>query len=111
MPRRKIRHRQNYNDPGDAHELTWSCYQRYQFLRAERSCVWLKEAIDEARVELDFAVWAYVFMPEHVHLIVWPRRLVYDVADVRKAIKEPVGRTGVAYLAQHAVRGRVKTGH
>jgi hypothetical protein len=56
MPRRKIRHRKNFNDPGDAHELTWSCYHRYQFLRAERTCEWLKEATDEARVEQDFAL-------------------------------------------------------
>ena len=32
-------------------------------------------------------------MPEHVHLIVWPREPVYDIADIRKAIKSNVGRS------------------
>ena len=35
---------------------------------------WLAEAIVEA--DLNFDVWAYVFMPEHVHLIVCPREAV-----------------------------------
>ena len=52
----KRRHRRNYNIPGDAHELTFSCYHNYEFIRAERTCAWLKAAIDEARVELDFAL-------------------------------------------------------
>ncbi|HUY87776.1 MAG TPA: hypothetical protein VMV10_03485 [Pirellulales bacterium] len=54
--------------------------------------------MEQARQKLDFDVWAYVFMPEHVHLIVHPRRLQYSMADIRKAIKEPVGRKAVAYL-------------
>jgi putative transposase len=102
MPSRNRRHRRNYNDPGDAHELTFSCYHGYQFLKAERICNWLKEAIDEARVEFDFALWAYVFMPEHAHLIVWPRRPNYDIADIRQAIKEPVGREAITFLEVHA---------
>jgi putative transposase len=62
------------NECGHAHELTFSCFHRYAFLKAERTCQWLADAIDEARKRLDFAVWAYVFMPEHVHIIVYPRR-------------------------------------
>jgi putative transposase len=102
MPSRTRRRRQNFNDPGDAHELTFSCYHGYQFVKAERTCNWLKQAIDEARVEFDFALWAYVFMPEHVHLIVWPRRPDYDISDIRQAIKEPVGREAIEYLEVHA---------
>ena len=86
------RHRRNCNKPGHAHGLTFSCYQRFRFLQAERTCRWLAEAIEEARADLNFSLWAYVFMPEHVHLIAWPREPVYDIADVRKAIKSSVGR-------------------
>ncbi len=92
----------NYNAPGDAHELTFSCYHRFPFLKAERTCEWMKEAIEAAREEQEFALWAYVFMPEHVHVIVWPRRHPYDIAKIRHAIKEPVGRKGIAYLAARA---------
>ena len=96
------RHRKNYNQPGDAHELTWTCYRRYEFLKAERSCRWLAHAIDEGRAALDFAVWAYVFMPEHVHIIVYPRQKIYDIAKIRAAMKEPVGRRGLKHLDVHA---------
>ncbi len=102
MARYKRVHRRNYNDPGDAHELTFSCYRRYPFLKAERTRLWLAEALDQARGELSFDVWAYVFMPEHVHLIVHPRALVYDIALVRQAIKEPVGRKAIKYIEESA---------
>jgi putative transposase len=90
--------RRSFNEPGHAHELTFTCYRRFRFLASERTCHWLAEAIAIARTELDFALWAFVFMPEHVHLIVWPRRPVYEVSDILSAIKEPVGRKAVKYL-------------
>jgi putative transposase len=96
------RNRRTYNEPGHAHELTFSCYRRYEFLRAERACLWLADAIQEARAELQIALWAYVFMPEHVHLIVQPRRVCYEIAPILKAIKEPVGRRSAWFLAKHA---------
>jgi putative transposase len=102
MTRKRRRHRRNFNEPGHAHELTFSCYHRYQFLKAERTCNWLKEEIDAARVQFDFALWAYVFMPEHVHLIVWPRRAQYDIAEIRTAIKAPVGRKALRHVKRHA---------
>jgi len=95
-------HRRNYNDPGHAHELTFSCYHGYPFLKSDRTCAWLRVAIDRARSDLDFDLWAYVFMPEHAHLIVHPRRAEYDIAAIRRAIKEPVGRRAIAYLRKHA---------
>jgi hypothetical protein len=98
--RTRMRHRKDFNDPGDAHELTFSCYKRFSFLKADRTCQWLKEAIDVARAKLDFALRAYVFMPEHVHLIICPRQPIYDVAAIRKALKEPVGCRAMAYLTQ-----------
>jgi putative transposase len=90
------------NEPGQAHELTFCCFRRYAFLKAERTCQWLAEAIDEARKELEFSLWAYVFMPEHVHLLVYPKRQQYDVRIFLQQIKEPVGRKAVKYLRVHA---------
>lgn len=94
----KRRHRRNYNAPGHAHELTFSCYRGYKFLESERTCQWLAESIENARTELNFELWAYVFMPEHVHLIVYPREPTYDIAKIRKAIKAPVARRAIRYL-------------
>jgi len=90
--------RRNFNEPGHAHELTFSCYQRHPFLKAERTCVWLEESINAARQKWGFNLWAYVFMPEHVHLIVAPRRADYDISQIRRAIKEPVARRVIEFL-------------
>jgi putative transposase len=94
--------RPNVNEPGHAHELTFSCFHGFAFLKAERTCQWLAEAIDEARLKHDFALWAYVFMPEHVHVLIFPKRPQYDIAVTRKAIKEPVGRKALKYLRAEA---------
>jgi putative transposase len=92
------RRRQSFNVPGHAHELTFSCYRRFQFLRAERTCQWLAEAIQAARVQHDFDLWAFVFMPEHVHLIVRPRGEEYRISAILSGIKLPVGRRAINYL-------------
>ena|SRR5438093_1251556 len=93
--RNRLRRRPAVNEPGHAHELTFSCFHRYRFLQADRTCQWLADAIDAARRELDFALWAYVFMPEHVHLLVWPRQPSDDIRVILQAIKAPVGRKAV----------------
>ncbi len=98
----KRRHRKNYNIPGHAHELTWTCYHGFQFLSKDRTCDWLADAINNAREELNFSVWAYVFMPEHVHIIVYPRDRIYDIGLIRKVIKEPCARVAVKWLAANA---------
>jgi putative transposase len=95
-------HRLNCNEPGHAHELTFSCYRRYKLLRAERTCEWLAESIADAREQQDFDLWAYVFMPEHAHLIVRPRNNLSGIAMIKKAIKGPVGTRAMAFLEVHA---------
>jgi putative transposase len=91
--RRKV-----FNTPGHAHELTFSCYQRFPFLKAQRTCLWLASAIEEARQKYDFALWAYVFMPEHAHVILFPRRQEYDIGKIAGAIKLPVARRAIHFL-------------
>lgn len=99
---KRRRHRRNYNEPGHAHELTFSCFRGFQFLKAERTCEWLHDAIIAARKTHAFDLWAFVFMPEHVHLIVHPRQPVYEIELILQSIKEPVGRKVVDYLREYA---------
>ena len=54
----KRRHRINYNAPGHATTLNFCCYHNFPFLKAERTCEWLRDAIDEDRQKLNFALWA-----------------------------------------------------
>src|SRR5437016_3019104 len=90
-------HRKAINTPGHAHELTFSCYQRFSFLKAERTCQWLAEAIVAARTKHVLDLWDFVFMPEHVHLIVRPRQPEYEMRKVLAGIKLPVARRAVRF--------------
>ena len=91
-----------YNDPGHAHELTFSCFRRIKLLSKDRSCAWLAQAIAIACRELNYQLWAYVLMPEHVHLIVRALEPEYDTSQLLKRIKEPVSRKAVQFLKHEA---------
>jgi putative transposase len=100
--RDRLHRRRSGSTPGHAHELTFTCYRRYPFLSSERTCRWLSESIAEARRDLEFDLWAYVFMPDHVHIILRPRCDDYDVTSILKAIKAPVARRAIAFLVASA---------
>lgn len=40
-------------------------------------------------------------MPDHVHLIVHPRKTEYDIGVIRAAIKHPTSKTALAWLRQN----------
>ncbi|MGE3818790.1 MAG: transposase [Isosphaeraceae bacterium] len=100
--RQRILRRRSFDEPGHAHELTSTCYRRYRFLAAERTCRWLAESIEQARRRHGFDLWAFVFMPEHAHMIVRPRVGGAGVAGILQGIKQPVGRRAFPYLEAHA---------
>jgi putative transposase len=100
MPHRKTCKRQN--TPGDAHALTFSCFRRQAFLSKDRCRQWLIEGIDRARDKLRFHVWAYVVMPEHAHLLVWPTQKEYDVSEILNSIKQSVSKRSLIFIRRHA---------
>jgi len=98
QPHRKTR--RTFNIAGHAHALTFSCYHGLKLLNNNRTRQWLLEAVDLARDRYRFDVWAYVIMPEHVHLLIRPNS-VYDMSAILKAIKQPVARKAMQYLREH----------
>ena len=65
--RPKVTH---YDIPGHAHFLTFSCYRRLPLLGKDRSRWWFVQALEKARRRHHFDPWAWVLMPEHVHLLI-----------------------------------------
>lgn len=55
------------------HELTFSCFQRKQLLTSDCWRRLLAMALNSACAEERFQLIAFVFMPEHVHLLVLPQ--------------------------------------
>jgi len=70
--RKRIKH---YDEPSQGHELTFSCYKRPRLLDNDHRCQQLAVAVDRAVCRHGFSLLAFVFMPEHVHLIVFPEKL------------------------------------
>jgi len=99
IPHRKQCRR--YDNFGDSHCLTFSCFQRRPFLRSERARSWLGDTILTAKTKHPFDLWAYVIMPEHVHLVIWPHEQT-RISSVLKAIKLPVTRRALNWVSSRA---------
>jgi putative transposase len=70
-----------------AHALNFSTYRRQPFVLTPGVPEIFFRHLEEARRTLEFDVWAFVLMPDHVHLVLWPRRETYSMAAILKAIK------------------------
>jgi putative transposase len=92
QPEKKYKRREARDVPGHAHLLTFSTRKRKPHLLNEQICLWLANSISQAKVTHDFQVLAYVFMPDHVHLLIPPQVETYKVADILKSIKQGVSR-------------------
>src|SRR6266852_2153101 len=66
MPRGLVR----YQQTGDFHFLTFSCYRRLAYLDPEAARELFESALERIRRRYRFVVAGYVVMPEHVHLLV-----------------------------------------
>jgi putative transposase len=87
--RKRVKH---YDEPGDFHELTFSCYHRWKLLTNDPWRAFLARAIDDAFVAENCCLAAFVFVPEHVHLLMYPADGTPDVERVSRllaAIKRP----------------------
>jgi putative transposase len=96
MNRRKTCRR--HNDPGHAHALTFSCFQQHPFLSKDQSRSWFVDAVDRARAKHQFHVWAYVIMPERIHLLLWPTLPNYDISEILNSIKQSVSKRALQFV-------------
>jgi len=84
--RKQVKH---YDEPGHVHELTFSCYRRLPLLTNDDWRGRFARAIDRAMERQRFQLAAFVFMPEHVHLLVWPQSPTSRISRMLSNIKQP----------------------
>jgi putative transposase len=114
MPRRKFKTIKHYHEPGDLHEFTFSCYRQIKLLTNDVWRRYLARAIDVAGERFRFPLVAFVFMPEHVHLLVFPLEEKPAIELYLAAVKRPVSadvkrdlaRAGSPLLKRLTVRER-----
>ena len=84
--RKRVKH---YHDPTHCHELTFSCYRRLPLLTNDSWRCLLSEAIERATDRHGYRLAAFVYMPEHVHLLVVPGSTATTIDRLLSAIKRP----------------------
>jgi putative transposase len=94
--------RKRYDENREPRELTFSCYRRFRFLERERTRQWFIAALQTARQRWPVDVWAYVIMPEHVHLLVSPRQPELDLGRFAGFVKEHTARPAIRWLNDNA---------
>lgn len=73
--RKLVKH---YHEPGDLHELTFSCYKRQPLLTNDAWRQLLARCIDAAGEECQMRLAAFVFMPEDMHLLIVQSRTLCE---------------------------------
>ena len=70
-----------YQQTGEFHFLTFSCYRRRAYFESATAMDLFEDALERVRRRYLFAVAGYVVMPEHVHLLVnEPKRALLSKA-------------------------------
>jgi putative transposase len=59
-----------YQQTGEFHFLTFSCFRRRDYLSTVAAMELFEDALERVRLRYLFAVAGYVVMPEHAHLLV-----------------------------------------
>jgi len=85
--RKTVRH---FHEPGDLHELTFSCYRRLPLMVNDEWLELLAQSVDAANGQWNMQLIAFVFMPEHVHLLLNPLDPVPQIDRYLAALKQPV---------------------
>ena len=81
-----------YNLPNQARELTFSCYRRYPYFSDPIACWMLLDSLSKARIQYGFELCAYVIMPDHIHLLIYPNESGHIVPKVLHFVKGTTGR-------------------
>ncbi len=84
--RKRVRH---FHEPGDLHELTFSCYRRLPLITNDSWRKLLCQSIDRAVQNQAYRLVSFVLMPEHLHLLVLPTAAKVEIEDLLSAIKQP----------------------
>ena len=78
-----------WNFPGQAHEVTFSTFNKLPVLSLPGAADAFLNCLDEARRKVNLMLHAYVVMPTHVHILIRPKDEEYSMSTILSAIKTP----------------------
>ncbi len=97
-------HRRRFEGRNQARYITCSCFHRRPFLDRERTRQWLVEGIERAREKHEFDLWAWVTMPEHVHVLLFPEPGGPKLGPILQSIKQSVAKRALNWVRINAPR-------
>lgn len=89
LHRKTVKH---FHEAGHLHELTFSCQQRMPLRTDDTWQEKLARCIDAAGDESAMERVGFVFMPEHVHLLVYPKSPNPSISFYLARIKQPFSK-------------------
>jgi len=94
------RHRKSLDVDWSVHALTFSTFQRQSFFSGQHAPHWFLDVLGDARRKCPFHLFAYVVMPEHVHLVLQPASGVL-MRTVLWRLKRPMTSRVLTWVRQH----------
>ena len=88
-PRKRLR---RFEVTRRARALNFSCFRGQRFLASDRSCRWLADSLTVGLDKHEIDLWAYCFMPTHIHLLVFPRFDRPSIAAFLESVKTSVAK-------------------
>ncbi|MCO6439169.1 MAG: transposase [Phycisphaerae bacterium] len=70
-------------------------------MKIDRTRQWTIEAVEFARGKHGFHLWAYVIMPEHVHLLIYPQTPEYRIRSILTSLKQPLAKRAINYMRMY----------
>jgi REP-associated tyrosine transposase len=87
---------ERYQQTGQAHFVTFSCFKREPYLRDSRLATAFLRSLELVRRRYQMRIYAYVVMPEHVHLLL-SEPDTSGLCRAIQALKISVARKAEAY--------------
>ena len=84
--------RKRFHLPGHFHELTFSCYRRFNLLNDDVWRMELCRLIDVSCDVCEMDLTAFVLMPNHVHLLIYPKALDPNIGRFLATFKQPFSK-------------------
>ena len=80
-----------YQQARDQHFITFSCYRRLPYLADPAAMATVEQVLERTRARHNARVYAYVLMPEHVHLLI-NETFNVPLATFLKSLKQETSR-------------------
>ena len=92
--------RRSINTPGDLHGLTFTTHKATKVLLVPECAKIMVDTLRETAMAHHCKVYAYVVMPEHMHVVIHPQVMEYQVEDILHFMKRRSSSRILSHLRQ-----------